>query len=79
MIQKKTFQEYKIIKQLGQGKFSTVYLVLNPNERNPSLYALKIIKLSKLNEKKLENAINELKLLSSVDLPNVISYKNAIL
>lgn len=38
---------------------------------------MKIIKFSKLNAKEKDNALNEVRLLASIDAPNIIKYKGA--
>jgi NIMA (never in mitosis gene a)-related kinase len=40
-------------------------------------YALKKVKILDLNEKERQNALNEVRILASVNHPNVISYKEA--
>ena len=41
------------------------------------VYALKRVKLLNLNEKEKENALNEIRILASVEHGNVIRYKEA--
>jgi NIMA (never in mitosis gene a)-related kinase len=42
-----------------------------------NIYALKQVKMLNLTEKERENALNEVRILASIDEPNVISYKEA--
>ena len=35
------------------------------------------VKLGKLNEKEKENALNEVRILASIDHPNIVAYKEA--
>ena len=42
-------------------------------------YALKKVKLQHLSQKERENAINEVRILASINHPNVISYKDAFI
>ena len=42
-----------------------------------NFFAMKIIKLNKLNDKEKDNALNEVRLLASIDAPNIIKYKGA--
>ena len=42
-------------------------------------YALKVVKLSKLDHKMLQNSMNEVRILASVKDSNIISYKEAFL
>ena len=41
------------------------------------MYALKKVKLMNLSDKEKENAINEVRILASINNKNVISYKEA--
>ena len=41
------------------------------------IFAMKTIKLMQLNAKEKDNALNEVRLLASIDSPNVIKYKEA--
>lgn len=42
-----------------------------------AIYALKKVKMGKLSEKEKQNAVNEIRILASIDHPNVIGYKEA--
>ena len=74
-MQKTTFDDFEIIRTLGQGAFSTVYLV--KKKKNNKQYALKIIKMEKLSKIEQENSVNEIRILSSIVHPNIISYKES--
>lgn len=41
------------------------------------LYAMKKVKMQKLSGKEKENALNEVRILASINHPNVIGYKEA--
>ena len=41
------------------------------------IFAMKTIKLMMLNSKEKDNALNEVRLLASMDSPNIIKYKEA--
>jgi len=41
------------------------------------LYALKKVKINEMNEKDKNNAINEVRILASIQHPNVVSYRDA--
>ena len=43
------------------------------------VYALKKVKLDNLSDKERENAINEVRILASINHPNVIQYKEAFI
>ena len=62
-------------KVLGKGSFGSVYLVRR--KRDNKIYALKSVYMEKLNKKEQENSVNEVRILASVNHPNVIGYKEA--
>ena len=43
------------------------------------VYALKKVKMLNLSDKEKENALNEVRILASLNHPNVISYKEAFI
>lgn len=67
--------DFQIIKKLGDGAYSSVYKV--KRIADDQIYALKQVQMTKLTEKERENALNEVRILASIDEPNVISYKEA--
>lgn len=67
--------EFTIIKKLGSGSFSEVFLVKRISDQTE--YAMKKVKLQKLSKKEQENALNEIRILASVNHKNVIGYKEA--
>ena len=67
--------DFEIVKQLGKGSFSSVYLVRRKEDQK--IYALKSVNLQKLNKKEQQNSVNEVRILASVNHPNVIGYKEA--
>ena len=66
---------FKILNKLGEGSFSTVYKV--QRKKDGIIYALKRVKFAKLNEKEKSNALNEIRILASINNKNIISYKEA--
>ena len=62
-------------KVLGKGSFGSVFLVRR--KRDNKIYALKSVYMEKLNKKEQENSVNEVRILASVNHPNVIGYKEA--
>jgi NIMA (never in mitosis gene a)-related kinase len=68
-------ENFEIVKQLGSGSFSTVYRVRRITDMTE--YAMKKVKLSALSRHEKENALNEIRILASVDHKNVIGYKEA--
>lgn len=66
---------FLVIKKLGEGAFSTVYQVKRTSDNK--IYAMKKVKMGKLTEKEKQNALNEIRILASIDHVNVIGYKEA--
>ena len=64
-----------ILDKIGEGSFSSVYKV--KRKEDGIIYALKKVKFLKLKEKEKLNALNEIRILSSINSKNVISYKEA--
>ena len=44
-----------------------------------NFYALKMVEMRNLSEKEKDNAINEVRILASIDHQNIISYKEAFI
>ena len=64
---------FKIIGKLGEGTFSCVLKVKRISD--DIFYALKKVKLGELSEKEKENALNEIRILASLEDENIIGYK----
>merc|ERR1719265_1982998 len=67
--------DFKQLARLGDGAFSVVYKV--QRLADGEIYALKMVKLPKLKSKEKQNALNEVRLLASVQHENIIAYKEA--
>ena len=72
---KTSLLDFEILKAIGKGSFSQVYLV--KRKKDSKIYALKSVYLEMLEKKQQESSINEVRILASVQHPNVISYKEA--
>ena len=70
-------ENFKIIDKIGEGAYSTVYTVKRIEDGN--LYALKKVKIQRLSQKEKQNALNEVRILASVNSPFVISYKESFI
>ena len=70
-----TIKDFQLNKKLGEGAFSTVYSVKRISDGTQ--YAMKKVKMGKLSSKEKENALNEIRILASIQHPNVIGYKEA--
>ncbi|KRW98194.1 Protein kinase-like domain [Pseudocohnilembus persalinus] len=74
-IRETSFQDFNINSKLGEGAFSSVYKVVRKSDNN--VYALKKVKMNKLTEKEKNNALNEIRILASINNENIIGYKEA--
>ena len=70
-----SIQDFIIQKTLGRGSFGSVYLVLR--KKDQKIYALKTVIFENLNKRDQENSLNEVRILASINHPNVIGYKEA--
>lgn len=69
--------QFKLISNLGDGAYSKVFKV--KRIADGQLYALKMVALKNLSDKEKENAINEVRILASINHNNIISYKEAFI
>ena len=67
-----SISDYIIEKQLGKGAFGSVSKVRKISDGK--IYALKNVKIGKLSQKEKESALNEVRLLYSLNNPNIIFY-----
>ncbi|GAX80415.1 hypothetical protein CEUSTIGMA_g7854.t1 [Chlamydomonas eustigma] len=70
-------QNFKVVKLLGKGSYGTVYQVQRLSDNQT--YALKEMDVRAMNQAEREDATNEIRLLASVQHPNIISYNEAFL
>lgn len=70
-----TIRDFVPLSKLGEGTYSTVYKVKRNTDQQ--VYALKKVKMNQLSIKEKENALNEIRILASIESPSVISYKDA--
>ena len=70
-----SIRDFKKEKVLGKGSFGSVYLVRRKQDNK--IYALKTVIMEKLNKREQENSVNEVRILASINHPNVIGYKEA--
>jgi len=70
-----SLSDFKQLSLLGEGAYSAVYKVLRLADNE--VYALKKVKLPSLSDKEKQNALNEVRLLASVQHDNVVAYKEA--
>lgn len=67
--------DYQTLKKLGEGSFGSVHLVRRVSDGEH--YAMKKVRMGKLAEKEKQGALNEIRILASINHPNVIAYKDA--
>jgi NIMA (never in mitosis gene a)-related kinase len=72
-----SLDNFDIHRRLGEGAYSSVYKVTRKSDQQT--YALKKVKLGRLSYKEKENALNEVRILASIDHPNIIGYKEAFI
>lgn len=71
-------EQYRRLKELGNGSFGTVYLVQHRHDK-AVFHVAKTIKLTHLSDKERELALQEASYLQKVSHPNVISYVTCFL
>jgi len=62
---------------IGEGSYSQVYKVKRNNDH--VIYALKKVSMESLNTRERQNALNEVRILASIEHPNIVAYKEAFL
>ena len=70
-----SIDNYEIIKEIGKGSFSNVYLVRRKD--NSKEFALKKVNLSNMSSKERENALKEVNFLAEIKDSNVIGYEES--
>ena len=62
-------------KVLGKGSFGTVNIVTRKQDNK--IYAMKRVNISRLSDKDKKSSLNEIRILASLNHPNIIDYKEA--
>ena len=70
-----SIDNYEIIKEIGKGSFSNVYLV--KKKVNLKEFALKKVNFSSMSSKEKENALKEVNFLAEIKDSNVIGYEES--
>lgn len=68
-------KDFQIISRLGEGSYSSVWKVKRLSDGKE--YAMKKVKMNSLTEKERENAVNEVRILASLQSPYIIGYKDS--
>ena len=70
-----SLKDFEIIKELGKGAFGCVWIV--KRKEDGQRYAMKRVKISALDPRERENALNEVRILASLHNINIVAYKEA--
>ena len=70
-----SLRDFVILTKIGDGAYSEVYKVKRLSDGLH--YALKKVKMGNLSQKEKENALNEVRILASIEHPTIIAYKEA--
>lgn len=70
-------KDFEILGKLGQGSFGIVYKVKRKIDNNK--YVLKQINISKMNTRMKDEALNEVKVLSKLEHPNIVKYYDSFI
>ena len=70
-----SMNDFEVLTKLGEGAFGTVYKIKRKDTQ--MFYAMKKIKMIKLSKKEKEMALNEVRIMASIDSPFVIKYKDS--
>ena len=70
-----SIDNYEIIREIGKGSFSNVFLAIK--KENHKEYALKKVNLSNMSAKEKENALKEVNFLAEIKDSNVIGYEES--
>mmetsp|Transcript_1680 Transcript_1680/g.3125 ORF Transcript_1680/g.3125 Transcript_1680/m.3125 type:complete len:903 (-) Transcript_1680:2372-5080(-) len=74
---KKVYGDYEILKAIGKGKFAVVYRAKRKSDGE--IVALKRISVDTVDDKTREKCLKEVKLLQSLDHPNIIRYMDSFI
>ena len=72
-----SLSNFEVLNKVGEGAYSQVFRVRRV--RDGKVYALKKVKLLSLSEKEKQNSLNEVRILASLNHPNIITYKEAFI
>ena len=70
-------ENFIVLSKIGEGAYSTVFTVKRIEDQK--IYALKKVNIQKLSSKEQANALNEVRILASINSPYVIGYKESFI
>lgn len=68
---------YILERKVGQGSYAVVYKAQRQSDNLD--VAVKVISVQNFNKKQMENAINEVRIICSIDHPNIVKYFDALI
>ena len=69
--------DFEFVQKIGSGSFGTVHKVQRRIDKNA--YVIKQVKILVMSRKEQETAINEVRILASLDSPHVIKYYDSFI
>lgn len=76
-MEKIKMDQFEILGKIGVGAFCSVYKVKRKEDNQ--VYAMKKVSMKFLKERELENALNEIRILSSLNHPYIIGFKESFI
>ena len=70
-------KNYELLSRIGEGTYATVYKAKRLSDS--LVVAVKLINVYKMENKKIQNALNEIRIICAIDHPNVVGYYEAFL
>lgn len=74
---KSRFGKYTAYEVVGDGTYATVYRANKSDDRRKKDYALKVVHLTKFDEKEKQNIMNEIAILAKIKHPNILALEEA--
>lgn len=68
-------EKYTQVRTIGQGSFGKAILVRNTADGK--LYVMKQINVTQMSRKERDEALNEIKVLSALNHPNIVTYRES--
>ncbi|MCQ2819281.1 MAG: serine/threonine-protein kinase Nek [archaeon] len=68
-------EDFELGKELGKGAFGSVFIVKRKIDKK--IYAMKRVRIAQLSRKDIQNSLNEIRILASLQHNNIIGYNEA--